>query len=188
MNIEINLNNAIINKSFLNQLYSVKIKIIHEKDIYEIKGIFNETKINIKTNILFENNQKYTIIVSVVSLGIQISKRKYTFIYHKDDQYKLDNNCSIINNDKTNKIDIINSVSDKNYSTLRYKVNPLCAFRDEENKFSIYLNGNIYLISGNLLNMFKNMLELKEFSNITNEQISNINTLIKKGCIIAYEG
>lgn len=190
MNIKLNLNNQIIKDIFYNQLYSVKIKVIHKGEIYTFNGIFNEINVNMETDINFKDNQPYHIIINVVSLGIQILKRKYTFIYHKNNRYKLDEDCLIINDNRTNKINIINFLSDKNYIKLKYRVNPLCAFRDEKDKFSIYLNGNVYLISGNLLNIFKNILELKEFkpTQINNEEImNNLNILIKKGFIIAYE-
>ncbi len=190
MNIKLNLTNQIIKKIFYNQLYSVKIKIIYEGEIYTFNGIFDEINVNLKTDISFRDNQTYQIIISVVSLGIQILKRKYTFIYHKNNKYKLDEDCSIIDESKTNQINIIDSLADKNCFELKYRVNPLCAFRDEKDKVSIYLNGNVYLISGNLLNIFKNVLELNELNLIqidNKKMINNLNILIKKGFIIAYE-
>lgn len=192
MNILINLK-KLINKELKNQLISTQITIIHNYDSLEYKGIFKDAIIVLNTNVDFVQNEKYEFIISLAVLGNQIIKEKYSFIYKTDEEYQLcDDKISlkITKNNIDNKIKIVNEISADSFQNYEYRINPLAVVRQEDNeKMTIYLNGNVYILKGSLMKAIKAILQGEKFkeSVIKSDKIEDIILLISKGCIICYE-
>ncbi len=192
MNILINLKKA-INKELENQLISTKITITHNDDFSEYKGIFKDANIVLNTNVDFVQNEKYELIISLAVLGKQIIKEKYSFIYKTDKEYQLCEDkisLKITKDNMDNKIKIINEINADNFQKYEYRINPLAVVRQEDNdKMTIFLNGNVYILKGSLMNAVKEILQEKNYkeSVIKSDKIEDIILLISKGCIICYE-
>lgn len=192
MNILINLK-KLIDKKLENQLISTKITITHNDDSSEYKGIFKNTIIVLNTNIVFVQNEKYEFIISLAVLGKQIIKEKYSFIYEVDEEYQLLENkisLKITKDNIDNKIKIINEIGADSFQKYEYRINPLAVIRQEDNdKITIFLNGNVYILKGALMKAVKAILQEEEYkeSIIKSNKIEDINLLISKGCIICYE-
>ena len=141
----------------------------------------------------FIQNAKYEFIISLAVLGKQIIKEKYSFIYKTDKEYQLcDGKISLkITNDKMdNKIKIINEINADSFHKYEYKINPLAVVRQENNdKMTIFLNGNIYILKGSLMKLCKEILQGEKYKQnvIKSDKIEDIILLISKGCIICYE-
>ena len=182
----------LINKNIKNQLLSVKITIIHNNTSSEYKGIFKSEIIELNTDVLFIENEKYSFIISIVALGKQILKEKYDFIY-KNEEFLIQDeqiNIKITNNNMRNEIKRINKVSLHNYCEYNYRINPLAIVRQESsNTITIFLNGNIYIIKGILMKIVNEIVHIKNFNKLIeeNNKLRDIDILISKGCIICYE-
>lgn len=191
MNVLIDLK-KISNEKIKNQLISVRIVLIHNDICSEYRGIFKNSEIIFETDINFIKNEKYSIIISLVALGKQIMKGKYTFVYTnegfllKEEQI----NIKISNNKKNNEIKRINRVTLNNYCEYNYRINPLAIVRQENNeKITIFLNGNIYILKGALMKIINKIVHINSLNEIIEEsnRIKDIDLLISKGCIICYE-
>jgi hypothetical protein len=99
----------------------------------------------------------------------------------------LDDNVTIVNNIKNNEIKIKKIISNYNYN---FDINPLASFREENNLISVFTNGNIYLLKGNLKKIFLAIMDKISFDKITlkeDEIIKGLELLILKGCVVCYE-
>lgn len=191
MNVLIDLK-KISNEKIKNQLISVRIVLIHNDICSEYRGIFKNSEIIFETDINFIKNEKYSIIISLVALGKQIMKGKYTFVYTNEGfQLKEEQiNIKISNNKKNNEIKKINRVTLNNYCEYNYRINPLAIVRQENNeKITIFLNGNIYILKGALMKIINKIVHINSLNEIIEEsnRIKDIDLLISKGCIICYE-
>lgn len=174
------------NINLCNDIFSVRIKIVNNERVEVFNYLFKEHIINI--DYPFESNRPYILIISIMQYGKQIIKNKYTFIYSKCDKY-IDNNVilELANNNLNNyliKKNIIRNINQK------MSVNPIIMLREEdEDTISVYNNGNILLLKGNLRKLLlciRNAERIEE--NIDgNLLLDNLNTLLLKGCIVSYE-
>lgn len=164
---------------------SIRIKIINKNNIEIIDGMYINEDAIIKYT--FKNSERYLMIVSIVENGIQIFKNRYEFVYYECDEYKLDDIIKITKKGKQNKINKKNIMLNFDKNII---INPLVLYRNEKEKLSVFVNGNILLLGGNLKKIFMLIKDKKElkYSNLTNEEIIKyINILIMKGCVIYYE-
>ncbi len=179
MKINLNLNNRQKN------IFSVRIKIISKNNIQVIEELLKTNELFIDYSFL--NLEKYTLIISVVQLGKQLFKKKYTFTYHECEEYRLDENVAITCG---NGFHIIPK-NKKNASTNdKLDINPIIIYRNEGKKTSVYVNGNILLLKGNLKKIFTNIKNRKNLKglHLSNKELENyLNILVEKGCIICYE-
>ena len=165
--------------------YSIKIKVIYNGISRIIGGLYIDSEAHIKYN--FKDSNEYIIVISVVENGIQTFKNRYKFVYHECDEYRLDDKVKIKKGLRENKIvnkSIINNLKDK------VSINPLISYRDEDEIVSIFNNGNIILLKGNLKKIFLRIITNKALDELElseDEVINSINTLIMKGCVISYE-
>lgn len=173
------------NFNLSNNICSVKVKVINDDNIFETIKMFDSSTIAL--DIEFKNDCDYIVIISVAQFGRQVLKRKYSFNYHICDEYKLDDNVTIVNNIKSNEIKIKKIISNYNYN---FDINPLASFREENNLISVFANGNIYLLKGNLKKIFLDIVDKISFDKITlkeDEIIKGLELLILKGCVVCYE-
>lgn len=181
MNLKIDLEERIC----LNQnIAFLTVKIIGEKiNIY--KSIVMTDNINVNIDEL-EVMKNYKLIVSVVIAGKQVFKKFKEFTYKSYDEYIIDSNIKInrqLNNNILEKISLINKNHLKN---ICISINPLIAYRKESNgKISIHSNGGILLLREKLSDMFKEIIDNKYIINVND--VDNLNILLLKGCLIAYE-
>lgn len=182
-----------INDSEKKQLISVKMIIIQNKKTIEYRGIFKDTIMNLKTGINFIENMKYDFVISIVILGKQIVKEKYSFIYKKDLKEIVigrDISLRFIDGKKENNIKQIQNLTYETYKNYNFKINPLAIVRKEtENKVTIFFNDNVYILKGNLMHIINKIYSNNEFKEdiYIYEKLKDINSLISKGCIICYE-
>lgn len=168
-----------------NNVYSVRIKIVSGDKIQEITNLYNNRIINY--DYTFKDSTDYIVVISVAQFGKQIYKKKYSFTYHSCDKYILDDNITIINGLKNNNISNKMIISDLNYN---FDINPLASYRNEGSKLSVFVNGNIYLLKGNLKKIFmaiKKGESLTEIGISEDNIIKELELLILKGCVICYE-
>ena len=167
-----------------DELLSVKVKIMHDSIIDTVS--VNCLTDNIYIPYLFKENENYHIIVSIVYHGIQIVKFQHTFSYNQNYQYIDD------------KIHLSFGLNCKNLSQKEqatslketFFVNPLAMYREEGNCTSVYVNGNIFLLRGDLRKVFKAIERKEVFTNLSLDDeiiIKKINLLIEKGCVLCYE-
>lgn len=183
----------LINKNNKNQLVSVKMIIIHNNKTIVCRGIFKEANINLKADINFIENEKYELIVSIVILGKQIFKEKYSFIYKtslediiRDEHISL----KIKNSNKENSIKQFYNLTCETNKNYNLKINPLAIIRKEtENRITIFFNDNIYILKGKLMQIINKIYCNNEFKGdiYKYSKLEDINLLILKGCIICYE-
>ena len=169
------------NFNLSNNICSVKVKVINDDNIFETIKMFDSSTIAL--DIEFKNDCDYIVIISVAQFGRQVLKRKYSFKYHICDEYKLDDNVTIVNNIKSNEIKIKKIISNYNYN---FDINPLASFREENNLISVFANGNIYLLK----KIFLDIVDKISFDKITlkeDEIIKGLELLILKGCVVCYE-
>ncbi len=181
MNLKIELDKNIC---LSQKVLSVLVKIIG-KDINIYKNIVDSGNININIDKL-ANNKDYKIIVSVVMGGKQILKRFREFTYEDYDEYIIDENIKISNKINNKTIKRVSLIDNENINNLNIVANPLIAYRLESNcKMSIYNNGGILLLKNELSNIMQNIINNKYI--ICSKDIENLNILLLKGCLIAYE-
>ena len=167
------------------KICSIRIKIINKNNTEIIDGMYINEDAIIEYN--FKDSEKYLMIISIVENGIQIFKNRFEFIYYECDQYKLDNIIKITKVGKQNKIKRKTILSNLDGKII---INPLILYRNEGEKLSVFVNGNILLLRGNLKKIFMLIKDKKELNNtnLTNDEIIKyINILIMKGCVIYYE-
>ncbi|MBR3249624.1 MAG: hypothetical protein IKF83_02875 [Clostridia bacterium] len=192
MNIILNLDN-LLKSDETNQLISVKILITHNKISSEYKGIFKSTDINLKTDIEFAENEKYSIVFSIVILGKQIVKEKYSFVYKENLSYQIKDgkiNLKIMNKNMENSIKPIFNITYRTYNNYNFKINPLAIIRKEDdNKETIFFSDNVYIIRDKLMEIINKIHYNNKFKEDIEKykKIESINLLISKGCIICYE-
>lgn len=181
MNLKVELDKNIC---LTQTVVSLLIKIIGE-DIKVYKNIVDSSNININIDKL-ENNMNYKILVSVVMEGKQILRKFKEFTYENYDEYTIDENIKI--RDKINDIMIkkVSLINDGDKTNLNIAVNPLVAYRIESNgKMSIYNNGGVFLLKNELSNIVQRIINNKYV--ICSKDIENLNILLLKGCLVAYE-
>lgn len=189
MNILINLKK----NNIQNQLFSVKVILIQNKRIREYRNIFDTTNVIIKTGIEFIENEKYDFIISVVCLGKQIIKEKYTFIYKKNTMKFINDeyiDIEVRDDNETNNIVPVMHLTYESYKNYNYKINPVAMYRkDKDDLSTVFLNDNIYILKGNLMKIVEKIYCNSEFKKLIdkNKELDNINLLILKGCLICYE-
>ena len=77
-------------------------------------------------------------------------------------------------------------INKKNIKNIDVSLNPLIAYREEnKKKISIYNNGSVLLLKGDLFDILKKIIDNKYVINA--KDIDNLNILLLKGCLIAYE-
>lgn len=181
MNLKIELDKNIC---LSQKVVSVLIKIIGENiNIY--KDIVDSSNININIDKL-ENNKDYKMLASVVMDGKQILKKFKEFTYENYDEYIIDENIKICNETSDKSVKRVSLINEENKNKLNISVNPLVAYRIESNgKISLYNNGGILLLKNELSNIVQNIINNKYI--ICSEDIENLNILLLKGCLIAYE-
>lgn len=181
MNLKIDLDK---NVCLTQNLVSLIVKIIG-KDINIYKNIVDSSNININIDKL-ENNKEYKILVSVVMDGKQILKKFKEFTYENYDEYIIDENIKISNKINKKIIKKVNLINDGNKNNIEISINPLVAYRIENNgKMSLYNNGGILLLKNELSNIVQKIINNKYI--ICSKDIENINILLLKGCLVAYE-
>lgn len=181
MNLKIDLGK---NAYLTQNIASLLVKIIG-KDINIYKNIVDSSNININIDNL-ENNQEYKILVSVVMEGKQILKKFKEFTYENYDEYIIDENIKINNKISEEIIKKVNLINDENKNNIKISINPLVAYRIETNgKVSLYNNGGILLLKNELSNVVQEIINNKYI--ICSKDIENINILLLKGCLVAYE-
>lgn len=181
MNLKIDLDK---NVCLTQNLVSLIVKIIG-KDINIYKNIVDSSNININIDKL-ENNKEYKILVSVVMDGKQILKKFKEFTYENYDEYIIDENMKISNKINKKIIKKVNLINDGNKNNIEISINPLVAYRIENNgKMSLYNNGGILLLKNELSNIVQKIINNKYI--ICSKDIENINILLLKGCLVAYE-
>lgn len=149
-------------------LYSVKIKVLNDKEKTSYSGIGLRDSIYLPC--VLESGVNYTFIISIVAFGKQELKEIHNFTYQKNDLNKFDSfTISECKNKKNKK---------------GFYVNPLAMSRAEGSRTSIYFKSNIYLLKGNLRKAFTAIKNHKDISCLNKE---DIDLLIKKGVIILYE-
>ena len=192
MNIVLDIK-EILNNIERDQLISVKIVIVQNKNSIEFKGIFKGEKISIETEIDFIENEKYDMIISMVILGKQIYKSKYSFVYKKNLRYLTKDKLidfKITDNGLNNNLKPITNLTYKTYRNYNFKINPLAVFREEnENCKTIFFNDNVYIIIGKLREIVDKIYCNKRFLEDIDKykKLEDINLLVFKGCIICYE-
>lgn len=181
MNLKIELDKNI----YLTQnIVSLLVKIIGQ-DIIIYKNIVDSSNININIDKL-ENNKDYKILVSVVMDGKQILKKFKEFTYENYDEYIIDENIKICNETSDKTIKRVCLLNDENKNKFNISVNPLIAYRIESGrKISLYNNGGILLLKNELSNIVQKIVDNKYI--ICSKDIENLNILLLKGCLIAYE-
>lgn len=181
MNLKIDLDKNI----YLTQnIVSLLVKII-DKDINIYKNIVDSSNININIDKL-EHNKEYKMIVSVVMDGKQIFKKFKEITYKNYDEYRIDENIKISNKINKKIIKKVYLINDENKNNIKISVNPLVAYRIETNReISFYNNGGILLLKNELSNIVQEIINNKYI--ICSKDIENINMLLLKGCLIAYE-
>ena len=176
-----------------NQLVSVKIIMIQNKTSIECKAFFKDTNIRVETGINFIENERYDMIISIVILGKQIYKEKCSFIYKKSLVYSTSDKLidfRITDNSAKNNIELITNLTYQTYRNYNFKINPLAVVREEnENCKTIFLNDNIYILRGKLMEIVDKIYCNSKFMEDINKykKLNDINLLILKGCIICYE-
>ena len=181
MNLKIDLDK---NVCLTQNLVSLIVKIIG-KDINIYKNIVDSSNININIDKL-EDNKEYKILVSVVMDGKQILKKFKEFTYENYDEYIIDENIKISNKINKKIIKKVNLINDGNKNNIEISINPLVAYRIENNgKMSLYNNGGILLLKNELSNIVQKIINNKYI--ICSKDIENINILLLKGCLVAYE-
>ena len=181
MNLKIDLDK---NVCLTQNLVSLIVEIIG-KDINIYKNIVDSSNININIDKL-ENNKEYKILVSVVMDGKQILKKFKEFTYENYDEYIIDENIKISNKINKKIIKKVNLINDGNKNNIEISINPLVAYRIENNgKMSLYNNGGILLLKNELSNIVQKIINNKYI--ICSKDIENINILLLKGCLVAYE-
>ncbi len=192
MNIVLDIK-EILNNIERDQLISVKIVIVQNKNSIEFKGIFKGENISIETEIDFIENEKYDMIISMVILGKQIYKSKYSFVYKKNLRYLTKDKLidfKITDNGLKNNLKPITNLTYKTYRNYNFKINPLAVFREEnENCKTIFFNDNVYIIIGKLREIVDKIYCNKKFLEDIDKykKLEDINLLVFKGCIICYE-
>lgn len=181
MNLKIELDKNI----YLSQkIVSVLIKIIGE-NINDYKDIVDSSNININIDKL-ENNKDYKMLASVVMDGKQILKKFKEFTYENYDEYIIDENIKICNETSDKSVKRVSLINEENKNKINISVNPLVAYRFESyGKISLYNNGGILLLKKELSNIVQDIINNKYI--ICSEDIENLNILLLKGCLIAYE-
>lgn len=181
MNLKIELDKNIC---LSQKVVSVLIKIIGENiNIY--KDIVDSSNLNINIDKL-ENNKDYKMLASVVMDGKQILKKFKEFTYENYDEYIIDENIKICNETSDKSVKRVSLINEDNKNKINISVNPLVAYRFESNgKISLYNNGGILLLKKELSNIVQNIINNKYI--ICSEDIENLNILLLKGCLIAYE-
>lgn len=181
MNLKIELDKNIC---LTQNVASVLVKIIGE-DIKIYKDIVNSNNININIGNL-KNSNDYKMIVNVVMNGKQLLKKFEEFTYENCDEYTIDKNIKISKKYSNIKIKRVSLINDENKSNLKIAVNPLIAYRMESNgTISLYNNGGLLLLKNELSNIVKKIINNKYI--INSKDIENLNILLLKGCLIAYE-
>ena len=181
MNLKIDLDK---NVCLTQNLVSLIVKIIG-KDINIYKNIVDSSNININIDKL-ENNKEYKILVSVVMDGKQILKKFKEFTYENYDEYIIDENIKISNKINKKIIKKVNLINDGNKNNIEISINPLVAYRIENTgKMSLYNIGGRLLLKNELSNIVQKIINNKYI--ICSKDIENINILLLKGCLVAYE-
>ena len=162
---------------------SVLVKIIGE-DIKIYKDIVNSNNININIGNL-KNSNDYKMIVSVVMDGKQLLKKFKEFTYENYDEYTIDKNIKISKKYSNIMIKRVSLINDENKS-IKIAVNPLIAYRIESGgTISLYNNGGVLLLKNELSSIVQKIINNKYI--IHSKDIENLNILLLKGCLIAYE-
>ena len=136
---------------------------------------------------------KYDMIISMVILGKQIYKSKYSFVYKKNLRYLTKDKLidfKITDNGLKNNLKPITNLTYKTYRNYNFKINPLAVFREEnENCKTIFFNDNVYIIIGKLREIVDKIYCNKKFLEDIDKykKLEDINLLVFKGCIICYE-
>lgn len=118
--------------------------------------------------------------------GKQILKKFKEFTYENYDEYIIDENIKISNKINKKIIKKVNLINDGNKNNIEISINPLVAYRIENNgKMSLYNNGGILLLKNELSNIVQKIINNKYI--ICSKDIENINILLLKGCLVAYE-
>ena len=181
MNLKINLDENIY---LVQNIAFLMVKIIDKKiNIY--KKIVTTDNININIKAL-EKMQNYKLIVNVIVDGKQIFKKFEEFTYKDYDEYIIDNNIRIGKQKSSNFLERVSLINKKNIKNIDVSLNPLIAYREEnKKKISIYNNGSVLLLKGDLFDILKKIIDNKYVINA--KDIDNLNILLLKGCLIAYE-
>ena len=168
------------------------MRIIYKEKVFEYKGLFRKTTMYFEFDYDFIENEKYVVIISIISKGKQILKEKDSFCYRTND-WLINNNYFRIKNNyefESNEIKKVISLNYKNYKKYCYSINPLAIYRKENNDCVIlYFNNNIYKVKGIASEIISNIYNKKSFKEYIDkyEKLSIINTLISKDCVICYE-
>lgn len=192
MNIVLDIK-KILNNNEKNQLISIKMVIVQNKTSIECKGFFKDANIKIETGINFIENEKYDIIISIVILGKQIYKEKYSFVYKKNLEYSTKDKLidfKITDNSTKNNIKPITNLTYKTYRNYNFRINPLAIVRKEnENCKTIFFNNNVYILRGKLMEIVDKIYYNNNFMEDIDKykKFKDINLLILKGCIVCYE-
>lgn len=108
------------------------------------------------------------------------------FTYKDYDEYIIDNNIRIGKQKNSNFLERVSLINKKNIKNIDVSLNPLIAYREEnKKKISIYNNGSVLLLKGDLFDILKKIIDNKYVINA--KDIDNLNILLLKGCLIAYE-